>query len=333
MTGAVTLLFRVRETATGGLVAGFVSDRFKVTSWLTLIAGMRPTHFSSSGSNAQAGVVGEHNQSTIWSRTPSSSFELGFSCILRPLLPGPPVDYYFRALTGIHSKWIAVVVCLSEAASATRNISLASPFPIRGWTLDADNFQTRANNCLRSQQCRRIEHLHSSYHRWCSYPRLGAHASLSAPLESWTVPPRLFESGRTGAWGDHRRLDLLPSGKPHVSTTAWLWSPRSRPAKHAKCRFQRESPVARFRLIQCVLRLGLSRTGCRTRSFPAPYLPGHTTFDVSLGKSFGEKYTVSLTALNVANRRVLLDNSLTFGGFHFNDPREIYVEFRYRFHY
>jgi hypothetical protein len=28
---------------------------------------------------------------------------------------------------------------------------------------------------------------------------------------------------------------------------------------------------------------------------------------------------------------VLLDNSLTFGGFHFNDPREIYVEFRWRF--
>jgi hypothetical protein len=42
---------------------------------------------------------------------------------------------------------------------------------------------------------------------------------------------------------------------------------------------------------------------------------------------------VGFTALNVANRRVLLDNSLTFGGFHFNDPREIYVEFKWRFHY
>ena len=36
---------------------------------------------------------------------------------------------------------------------------------------------------------------------------------------------------------------------------------------------------------------------------------------------------------NVANRRVELDNSVTFGGFHWNDPREIYAEFRYRFHY
>jgi len=28
-----------------------------------------------------------------------------------------------------------------------------------------------------------------------------------------------------------------------------------------------------------------------------------------------------------------LDNSLTFGGFHWNSPREIYAEVRYRFHY
>ena len=57
------------------------------------------------------------------------------------------------------------------------------------------------------------------------------------------------------------------------------------------------------------------------------------TFDVSLGKTFGEKYTVSVNALNVTNKRVELDNSLTFGGFHWNDPRQIYGEFRYRFNF
>ena len=67
--------------------------------------------------------------------------------------------------------------------------------------------------------------------------------------------------------------------------------------------------------------------------YPGNYLPGHTTFDLALGKDFAEKYTVSVTALNVANRRVQLDNSLTFGGFHWNDPRQIYGEFRYRFRY
>jgi hypothetical protein len=38
-------------------------------------------------------------------------------------------------------------------------------------------------------------------------------------------------------------------------------------------------------------------------------------------------------ASNVSNTRRLLDNSLTFGGFHYNDPRQIYGEVRYRFHF
>jgi len=48
---------------------------------------------------------------------------------------------------------------------------------------------------------------------------------------------------------------------------------------------------------------------------------------------FGENFSASVSALNVANRRVLLDNSVTFGGFHWNGPREIFLELRYRFHY
>ena len=73
--------------------------------------------------------------------------------------------------------------------------------------------------------------------------------------------------------------------------------------------------------------------GAPNAQYPGPYLPGHATLDLSLGKSFREKYNISLTALNVADKRVQLDNSLTFGGFHWNEPREIYAEFRYRFHY
>jgi outer membrane receptor protein involved in Fe transport len=55
--------------------------------------------------------------------------------------------------------------------------------------------------------------------------------------------------------------------------------------------------------------------------------------DLTLGKDFGERISASLSAVNVANRRVELDNSVTFGGFHWNNPREIFVELRYRFHY
>ncbi len=64
------------------------------------------------------------------------------------------------------------------------------------------------------------------------------------------------------------------------------------------------------------------------------HLPGHTTVDLALGKNIGERPSVSLTALNLANRRFLLDNSLTFaGGSHFFHPREIFAQVKYRFHY
>jgi outer membrane receptor protein involved in Fe transport len=62
-------------------------------------------------------------------------------------------------------------------------------------------------------------------------------------------------------------------------------------------------------------------------------LQGHTTFDLSLGKNFSERLSVSVNGINVANRRVLLDNSFTFGGTHFLNPRELFVQLRYRFHY
>jgi hypothetical protein len=37
--------------------------------------------------------------------------------------------------------------------------------------------------------------------------------------------------------------------------------------------------------------------------------------------------------LNLTDRHLLTDNSLTFGGFHYNEPREIIGEVRYRFGY
>jgi hypothetical protein len=63
------------------------------------------------------------------------------------------------------------------------------------------------------------------------------------------------------------------------------------------------------------------------------YVRQRTSFDLSSGNSLGDKYSVDLTALNAANGHLLIDNRLTFVGFRLDDPGEIYVEFRYWFHY
>ena len=68
-------------------------------------------------------------------------------------------------------------------------------------------------------------------------------------------------------------------------------------------------------------------------TIPGDHLQPHTTFDLSVSKNLGENLSVSVQAMNVANRRVLLDNSFTFGGTHYLNPREALVQIRYRFHY
>jgi hypothetical protein len=70
-----------------------------------------------------------------------------------------------------------------------------------------------------------------------------------------------------------------------------------------------------------------------TSPYLGPHLPVHTTFDISAGHALGERFKLTASCLNVTNHRVLLDNSITIGGFHYNDPRMFSAELRYRFHF
>jgi hypothetical protein len=73
--------------------------------------------------------------------------------------------------------------------------------------------------------------------------------------------------------------------------------------------------------------------GANQGPYNGPYLPVHTTFDASAGRALGERWKLAVNVVNAANHRVLLDNSVTIGGFHYNDPRLIAAELRYRFHF
>jgi hypothetical protein len=43
------------------------------------------------------------------------------------------------------------------------------------------------------------------------------------------------------------------------------------------------------------------------------------------------EWQLSLTAINITNHRYLLDYSSTFGGTHYNDPRQVIGRLPYRF--
>ena len=63
------------------------------------------------------------------------------------------------------------------------------------------------------------------------------------------------------------------------------------------------------------------------------HLPSYYTFDLSVGKTFGENTTVRFVSTNIGNATYQLDASNTFGGTHYANPRMLGIQVRYKFHY
>ncbi len=204
--------------------------------------------------------------------------------------------------------------------------------PFRGWTIDADTFQTRASNffdhevigesnlffpltidkarvngwelTLRSPRLAHRAQIHLAY----SNQIIKAGGGITGGLTDFTT--NICDPAPPGSFCilDHDQRNTLNIG----ADVTLPWN------SYASTNVYYGSGFA---------------NGFPDQPYPGDYLPQHTTFDLTLGKQFGERFSASVTALNVANRRVLLDNSETFGGFHWNHPREIFVEVRYRFHF
>ena len=130
----------------GGLAAFFINDKFKVTPWLTLIAGLRETQFNSSPPSAVPSVS-EH----------ATDPRLGAAIRI------PHLNWTFRGFYG----YFYQAPPLSTATNDLQNLAVNQGFgfaplhgerdiewqfgatiPLKGWTLDADNFETRAHNWL-----------------------------------------------------------------------------------------------------------------------------------------------------------------------------------------
>jgi outer membrane receptor protein involved in Fe transport len=74
-------------------------------------------------------------------------------------------------------------------------------------------------------------------------------------------------------------------------------------------------------------------SGFSNGAAPPSHLPSHGTVDLSVGKDFSTSLSASLTVVNVTDKHLLVDNSLTFDGEHWDDPREIYAEIHYKLGY
>ncbi len=315
--------FKINDSATGGVVEQFISDTYKVTPWLTLIGGLRASQFRSSFSENEVNPrVGAALQ------VPKLNWVFrGFYGRFYqppPLLTaaGPIVDYANSQNTTFQP--------LHGERDEEHQFGVQIPF--RGWLLDAGTFKTRANNFLD----------HSNLGESSIYYPVTIDGALVQGWELTLRSARLWHGGQAYVTYSNQiakqrgaitgGLVCYPIASPDCAAD-FTYTPLDHDQRNTlNVGYNTPLPFHAFASTNVYYGSGF-HNGSPNEQYPGDYLPQHTTFDLSVGKNIGERTTVSVNALNVANRRVLLDNSLTFGGFHYNDPREIYGEVRFRFHY
>jgi outer membrane receptor protein involved in Fe transport len=313
-----------RERAWGSVSAVFLEDQFRPTNWLTLNFGVRLTHFQGPSVNSPATqsmrvqVVDNAADPRIGVavRIPRLGWVArafyGRYYQAPPLLTvsGPIIDE-----CGTDCSFLP----LHGERDEQREFGLA--IPLKGWTFDVSNFRTGARNFFDHDA---LGNSNIFFPLTLEHARIrGWEVSASSPRLAHRVAWRLAYSHQYAQWNggvtgglftgdsceeplcflDHDQRDTLSTGLN--MTLPWrVWADFG--ANYGSGFVNGDGPA---------------------------HLPSHTTYDLSLGKTFGETWSVRLTGLNLGNHHYLLDNSSTFGGTHFANPREISVQVKYRFRY
>ena len=312
----------------GGVVSEFINDKFKVTPWFTLIAGLRETQFDA--------TISEHASDPRLGaalRVPRLNWVL--SGFYGYYYQAPPLSTATGPLLDLANGQNFTFAPLHGERDIQWQYGVTIPY--RSWTLSANNYETRAEN-------------------WLDHNNIGESNIFwpitwsSALIQGWSLTlrsPNVFNHGQFHlAYANQIAQATSPitggliCPAPVTSACPLDIPPGLAPVDHDQRNtlnvgFNGILPWKTYASTNVYYGSGFTNglDGTPQAQYPGPYLPSHTTFDFAIGKTFAEKFTISANSVNVANRRVQLDNSLTFGGFHWNDPRQIYGEFRYRFNY
>ena len=304
--------FNQRVFPKGNVEALFLEDQFKATPWLTLTGGIRLTHFAGNLTENAADP-----RTGVAFRLPKLNWVLraAYSYYYQP----PPLDTVSGPLLQFASMQGFGFLPLKGERDIQQEYGVT--IPLRGWALSETYFHTTARNFFDHDalgnsniflpltiQGARIEGfettlrspvLLSHYHAHLVYSNQTAQGAgaVTGGLTDFSPPAQgLF-------FLDHDQRNTLSAG------------------------FDGDLPWRTFAAI--TYNYG---SGFLNGDGPS-HLPAYNTVDLSIGKHFGEGFEVRMVSTNIINHIYQLDNSNTFGGTHFADPRLIGVQVRYKFRY
>ena len=317
--------FTQPQQITGGVEEFFAEDSYKPVTWLTLIGGFRQSNFQ-----------GAISESAFYPRVGAAVLIPKLKWVFRgfyghfyqppPLtsITGPALQYANGANTSF--------VPLRGERNEEHQFGVQIPW--RGWLLDADNFETRAGNFLD----------HSNIGESSIFVPVTVQGALIQGWELTLRSPTLWRYGQfhlaySNQLAQQRGpitggLICYPADSPDCAVDPGYSALDHDQRNTLNVGMNGNLPYRAYASLNIYYGSGFSNGYQDPPSpFAGAYLPGHVSADLAVGKEIGENFSISVQAENLANTRRLLDNSLTFGGFHYNEPRQIYGEVRYRFHF
>jgi hypothetical protein len=315
--------------ASAGLVEFYLTDHLRLGQYVTLLGGERFSIYRA-----------ELDESAIYPRIGATVRIPRLNWVLRGFYghffqPAPietvssSVLNYAGSLPGGENTFTP----LPSERDEEHQFGIEIPF--RGWMLDVDTFKNRVNNFLD----------HSNLGESNMYFPIAVDGALIRAWEMTLHSPALWHYGQFYVTYSNQiaeqRGNIIGGFTCSIATDpACDLGPDYSPVDHDQrdtlnTGFTARLPAHTWFATNVYYGSGFHNglAGANEGPYNGAYLPVHTTFDSSIGHSLGERWKLSVTAVNVTNHRVLLDNSITIGGFHWNDPRMIMVEARYRIHF
>ncbi|MGI8958514.1 MAG: TonB-dependent receptor [Bryobacteraceae bacterium] len=296
----------------GFLATAFLEDQFKATDWLTLSGGVRLTHFNGLLSeNAADPRVGAAVRIPRLHWIMRGFYGAYYQPPPLSTVAGPLLQYAAEQGFGF----------LPLHGERDEEYQFGVAIPWRGWVLDGDHSHMHGTNVFD--------------HDALGNSNIFLPLTISAAVvDAWEVTlrsPMMMSRAQVHLAYSSQRV----VGSGNVTGGLTDFSPPEGGLfllDHDQRHTLNAGGFVNLRWRSWIAGNVYYGSGFPDEGGPAR-LPEHTTVDLAIGKNFGESWSFSVNAMNVANRHFLLDNSLTFGGTHYFNPREIYAQVRYRFHF
>jgi hypothetical protein len=301
------------QSPTGGLVVAWLQDTFEAARWLNLSAGVRQSHFQ-----------GEFSENTTDPRFGATvllpRLDWVLSAFWGKYYQAPPLETLSGPLVAYATTQDTQFLPLHGERDTERQLGLT--IPVKGWSIEADYFLTDATNFFD----------HNPLGESDIFLPLTDQAAVIEGRELTVRSPQFWQYGQVHLAYSNQTADC--SG----AITGGLVVPSTQCGSYTELDHDQRNTLNLGYNVnlprQFFVGSNLSYNSGLSNGFGGPsHLASYAVLDLTVGRNISRDLSVSITGLNVTNAHLLTDNSLTFGGVHWNNPTQIYAQLRYKFGY